>query len=336
MSAFDHPWLGGIYGDDEIAAILSPEADLKRMLQIEAAWSRALGAEDIAREVEGFALAPSDLRDGTARDGVPVPDLVRRIRAHVSEPKRVHTGLTSQDVIDTSTVLALREAFAIFGARLTTLEEALRACASAQTGQEVMAQTRMQPALPTTADRMIGLWAAPLPDLSAQLHVAQTYWPVQWGGPIGQRDVPDAEAVGHAFADGLGLKDPGEAWHTDRTVMVDAAGLMSKITGALGKIGQDVALMASRGDIVLSGGGGSSAMPHKQNPVLAETLVTLARYNAVALGGVHQALVHEQHRSGAAWGLEHLILPDMLRSTGASLLRAHALLGRIERIGSPA
>jgi 3-carboxy-cis,cis-muconate cycloisomerase len=61
------------------------------------------------------------------------------------------------------------------------------------------------------------------------------------------------------------------------------------VTGALGKIGQDVALMAQNGSArSRSGGGGSSAMAHKQNPVKAEVLVTLARFNAVQVGGLHQ------------------------------------------------
>ena len=70
------------------------------------------------------------------------------------------------------------------------------------------------------------------------------------------------------------------------------------------------------GEIELSGAGGSSAMAHKQNPVLAEVLVTLARFNAVQVSGLHQALVHEQERSGAAWTLEWMILPQMLNATG--------------------
>ena len=72
----------------------------------------------------------------------------------------------------------------------------------------------------------------------------------------------------------------------------------------LGKFGQDIALMAQAGDeLQRAGGGSSSAMAHKRNPIDAEMLVTLARYNAVQLSGMHHALIHEQDRSGAAWTL---------------------------------
>ena len=106
------------------------------------------------------------------------------------------------------------------------------------------------------------------------------------------------------------------------------------MTGSLGKFGADVALLAQAGDeIKLSGGGRSSAMPHKSNPVGAEILVTLARFNAVLLSGMHQSLVHEQERSGAAWTLEWMMLPQMAVAAGASLRTALELIGQIEGLG---
>jgi 3-carboxy-cis,cis-muconate cycloisomerase len=110
---------------------------------------------------------------------------------------------------------------------------------------------------------------------------------------------------------------------------------LSLITGSLGKIGQDIALLAQDGEeIELAGGGGSSAMAHKQNPVAAETLVSLARFNATQLSGIHQALIHEQERSGGAWTLEWLILPQMVMSTAASLRLAQEVTGNIRQLGT--
>ena len=74
-------------------------------------------------------------------------------------------------------------------------------------------------------------------------------------------------------------------------------------------------------------------MPHKQNPVLAELLVTLARFNATQVSAMHQALVHEQERSGAAWSLEWMILPQMVQATGRALTAARTLVDSIDRIG---
>ena len=96
--------------------------------------------------------------------------------------------------------------------------------------------------------------------------------------------------------------------------------------------------MAQQGldEITLKGGGGSSAMPHKQNPVLAELLVTLARFTAGQNGIMGQALIHEQERSGTAWALEWMVLPQMTMATGCATHSALKLLDSITGIGTPA
>ena len=158
---------------------------------------------------------------------------------------------------------------------------------------------------------------------------------VQFGGAAGTLEKlgDKGPAVRAALAAKLGLGDAPQ-WHSQRDALAEFAGWLSLVTGSLGKFGQDIALMAQAGtEIELSGGGGSSAMPHKQNPVKAEVLVALARFNATQLSGMHQALVHEQERSGAAWTLEWLLLPQMAVATAAALRLAAELAGQIESLG---
>ena len=76
-------------------------------------------------------------------------------------------------------------------------------------------------------------------------------------------------------------------------------------------------------------------MPHKQNPVFAELLVTFAHFNAAQLANIHTAMMHEQERSGSAWTLEWLVIPQMTVTTGAALRTALALCGSIMRLGPP-
>lgn len=94
-------------------------------------------------------------------------------------------------------------------------------------------------------------------------------------------------------------------------------------------------LMAQQGldEIALRGAGRSSAMPHKNKPILAETLITLARYNAVQLAGLNVAGLHEQERSGSAWALEWMVLPSMRQTTGPALILAQQLCVSIDRLG---
>jgi 3-carboxy-cis,cis-muconate cycloisomerase len=173
-----------------------------------------------------------------------------------------------------------------------------------------------------------------LPIIADRLN--ETAFPLQFGGAAGTLDklADKAGTVRATLAKNLGLSDLPQ-WQSQRAVIADLAHLLSLVTGSLGKFGQDIALLAQSGaEIALSGGGGSSAMPHKQNPVNAETLVSLARFNAVQLSGIHQSMVHEQERSGAAWTLEWMILPQMVIACGASLRLASTLAGQIKRLGT--
>ncbi|RUW73136.1 3-carboxy-cis,cis-muconate cycloisomerase, partial [Mesorhizobium sp. M1E.F.Ca.ET.063.01.1.1] len=267
-----------------------------------------------------------------------VPELVRQLRAAVGEPhgEFVHLGATSQDVIDTSLMLRLRQAVEHIGLLLSENIVRLAGLEEEFGGRALMAVTRMQPAIPITAADRIVSWRAPLERHQHRLkEQSDRLLVVQFGGAAGILDKlgGKAPAVRAALAAKLGLADAPQ-WHSQRDALAEFAGWLSLVAGSLGKFGQDIALMAQgESDIKLAGAGGSSAMPHKQNPVKAEALVALARFSATQLSGVHQALVHEQERSGAAWTLEWLILPQMVVATAAALRLAAELAGRIESIG---
>jgi 3-carboxy-cis,cis-muconate cycloisomerase len=161
---------------------------------------------------------------------------------------------------------------------------------------------------------------------------------VQIGGAAGDRKALGykADDVVGEVAKSLGLAPTDKAWHAMREGVADYASFLSLVTGSLGKIGQDIVLMSQQGinEITLSGGGGSSAMPHKQNPVAAELLVTLARFNATQVSAMHHAMIHEQERSGAAWSLEWMILPQMAMATARALAVALDLTQNVTRIGA--
>jgi 3-carboxy-cis,cis-muconate cycloisomerase len=347
ISPFDHPLLAGLLGDAEMAALLGIEAELAAMLRFEAALAEAeaeLGlvpAESgsaIAGTLAGFRSDIEALGGGTARDGVVVPELVRQIRQAVGEPhsNHVHFGATSQDVVDTAMVLRAGACLDLLEARLAALASDFGDLAHRLGDRPLTGRTRMQAAIPIRAGDRIESWRAPiLRHLERLQAVRSSLAVVQFGGAAGTLDGfgDKGPALRSALAARLGLADAPQ-WQSQRDRFADLAGWLSLVTGTLGKFGQDVALMAQAGEVELAGGGSSSAMAHKRNPVAAEMLVTLARYNAVQLSGMHHALVHEQERSGAAWTLEWMILPQMLMSAGASTRLAITLIGRIEAMGS--
>lgn len=348
---FDDPVLRGLFGDAEAAAIWSSERQVAHMLAFESAFTRALGqtgiiagemAVDVAVRIETFRPDIGDLRAGAGRDGVPVPALVAQLKPLAGEsPGAVHSGATSQDVVDTALALTLADFNPVVRDRLVGLSDAVGGLSERFGDNALMGRTRMQAALPITVADRLRSWSGPLKAHMAHLDRLRPEVEIlQLGGAVGNRAAlePHAAEIARAMATRLGLGNPPEAWHTTRGALVAYAGLLSAISGSLGKMGQDVCLMTQQGvdDCRLSGGGGSSAMPHKQNPVLAELLVTLARFNAAQVSGMHHALVHEQERSGAAWTLEWMILPQMALATARGLSAAMALCDRTAWIGQGA
>lgn len=345
----DHPWFNGLFADPDTATLWAPAQQLTHMLAFEAAYTRALGhvgrvpSEDaarISRQIEAFEPDMDGLSIGTAQDGVVVPAMVVQLRAGIdADPAAIHTGATSQDAIDTALALTLRDFNIALEVHLDNVSRAFAQLAD-QFGQRcIMGRTRMQAALSITVADRLASWSQPLEHHRDRLQrVRPIVECLQLGGAVGDRSAmaPHGEKIAALMAKDLRLENPAGAWHAMRDGLVDYANLLSLISGTLGKFGQDICLMAQQGidEVTLEGGGGSSAMPHKQNPILAELLVTLARFNATQISGMHHSMIHEQERSGSAWGLEWMILPQMAQATARSLSASTEICTQITSLGS--
>ncbi|SFR45345.1 3-carboxy-cis,cis-muconate cycloisomerase [Litoreibacter janthinus] len=346
---FDHPFLGGLFGDRDAAQIWNPERQITHMLAFEAAYTRALGrvgkldavtAEKTAQQIETSEPDMFALNSGTASDGVVVPALVAQLKGAIGgDPASIHEGTTSQDVIDTALALTLRDFNDLLGVKLEELCGAFDRLEVQFGTRTIIGRTRMQAAIPITLAGRLSTWAYPVERHRQRLaRLRPAVERLQLGSAAGDRAAlaPHADEIARSMADQLGLQNPELVWHAIRDDLADYANLLSLMTGSLGKFGQDICLMAQQGidEVTLAGGGSSSAMPHKQNPILAELLVTLARFNATQVAGMHHALVHEQERSGSAWALEWMILPQMAQATARSLAAATEICGKITSIGT--
>ncbi len=340
--------MGNLLQDQQIAEEFSAAVFIAHMLQFERAWTEALKTTgtvdeadaDIALQaIDGFTPDIDALGKASEVDGLPVPELVRQLRSGLPESAQaaIHTGATSQDIVDTSMALTACKALKIFEQRTNVLLDCLNDLTARFADNPIMGRTRMQAALPITAGNRIQSWRAPLAAHTDQLsNLIDEVGIVQVGGPVGLRVTrgKSDEKMAACVAKSLKLQ-LSSVWHTDRTVMLDIGHWLTKLTGTLGKVGQDIALMAQQGidEISLDGAGGSSAMPHKQNPIRAEMLVSVARVVAGQQGILAQCMIHEQERSGAAWAIEWMTLPAMFEATGASLNNAEHLLRQVQHIG---
>jgi 3-carboxy-cis,cis-muconate cycloisomerase len=336
--------LSALAGDAEIEALLADAAQIAAMVSVELALASASAeaglisaeaADAIAAAAAGFEPDMDGLAEGMERDGVVVPALVGQLRTRVAEPYReaLHRGATSQDIIDTALMVQTGPILDIIAARLAALIDALAGLKAAHGGKTLMAHTRMQAALPTDWGAKLDSWLEPLQRYFRTIEqMRPSLLVVQLGGPVGDRASFDGkgDAIAALLAQRLGL-GVARPWHTVRDPLVALTGTLALLTGTLGKIGADIALLSQTEvqALTLAEGGGSSSMAHKSNPVAAEILVALARQNAGLAGTMQQAMVHEYERSGAAWALEWLTLPAMFVATGASLRLALRICGQI-------
>ncbi|MDJ0614981.1 MAG: lyase family protein, partial [Rhizobiaceae bacterium] len=241
-----------------------------------------------------------------------------------------HKDTTSQDVIDTSLMLRMKTAVEWIAQDCVEVLSGLQQLKDEIGNRELSARTRMQAALPfTLADRIEG-WQEPIKSLYGD---KPDYFPLQLGGPIGMmhKREPQWKDLVRLLAEDLELAPIARPWHTDRQPLVNLCSWMVALSTALGKMGQDITLMVQNGidELGLKGGGSSSAMPHKNNPVLAETLVAIAQYNAGQMGLVHTAALHEQERSGISWTLEFMTIPQIVLACAGSVQIARKLITQL-------
>jgi 3-carboxy-cis,cis-muconate cycloisomerase len=329
-----------LWHDVEISTLFSAEAEIASVLRYETALAEAQAeigllnadaATAISNACSQFKPDLMLLQTAIARDGLAVPELIGQLRQALPQQysDKLHFHATSQDAIDTTTILACGAALSIMELRLLGVVEQL-ATLSAQSGDvKQMARTRFQRALPITVAERLGAWVVSLRYSIEQLATLRSQClMLQIGGPIGTDPSPWAEALARR----LGLAAPTASWQTARGRIVQIGTWAAVVSGSLGKIGADIALMAQNeiAEVEIAGGGTSSAMTHKSNPVAAEILVALARYNATLIAGLHQSMVHEQERSGSAWTLEWIVLPQMLECTGAALRHTRDLFNRVK------
>ena len=346
LSPLDSALTGGLLSDAELAARFDDAAQIRAMLEVEAALALVeakagvipdAAAGRIAEVARALEIDPVALAAGTAKDGIPVPALVEQLRRAVGADAApfVHWGATSQDIMDTGLVLRLRGALEDLAGRLDALIAALAAQAEAHRGTVMAARTRAQQATPTTLGLKIATWLAPLTRHRERLaELRPRLLVVQFGGASGNLAALGDKGVEamEALAAELDLAAPPLPWHTQRDGLSELAGWLSLASASLGKIGGDLVLLAQSevGEVRAGAAGGSSTMPQKANPVGAETLVALTRFNAGLLAVMHQAMPQPQERDGVGWTLEWLTLPQMAVATGAALRHAQNLIDSLD------
>jgi 3-carboxy-cis,cis-muconate cycloisomerase len=319
---------------------------LQALLDVEAALARAAERAGLAAAGTGAAVTAAaraerfdvaEIGRQAALTGNPVPALVRALSALLPSGQQaaVHVGATSQDIIDTAVMLLARRGLAVIGADLTTAAGKAAELARANAGTVMAGRTLLQQAVPVTFGLVAAGWLTAIDEARRELDwFAASRLAVQYGGASGTLASlgTSGPAVAALLADELGLAEPVLPWHTDRLRIVQLAAALAGVCAALGKVARDVTLLAQTEVAEVAEGshdprhGGSSAMPHKRNPVASVLVLGCARRAPGLLATLAAAAEQEHQRAAGAWHAEWETLSDLLRLTGSAASWSASLL----------
>ncbi|MFJ6836354.1 3-carboxy-cis,cis-muconate cycloisomerase [Streptomyces sp. NPDC091209] len=315
----------------------SDTAYLRALLDAEAALTRAQSALGLVPAEAATAVtfaaggADFDLASIALRargGGNPVIPLVADLTAAVAAEfgPYVHRGATSQDILDSAAMLVAARTLDLVLSDLDRTGRALARLAAEHRDTVLPGRTLTQHAVPTTFGLKAAGWRSLVLDARDRLHAVRSALPAQLGGAAGTLaaftafGADDTRALTAAYARELGLAEPALPWHTLRTPIADLAGALAFTAGALGKTAVDV-LTLSRTEIAElaeGAGGGSSAMPHKANPVRATLVAAAARRAPLLAATLYGAMAAEDERPAGAWHAEWEPLRDLLRLVGGA------------------
>ena len=339
----DGPILGALYGSDAMRAVFDERAYFQRMLDVEAALARVqarLGIipADAAPAIEAAArfenLDPAELAASARNVGYPVVGLVAGLsRAAGSAGGWTHWGATTQDIMDTATVLQVREGLALIRLELLGLLRALCDQAGRHRGTVMAGRTHLQQALPTSFGLKCAVWAAPLPGHVARLdQAAARVAQVEFAGAAGTLASLGGQgiAVMEGLAAELGLAAPAAPWHVCREALAEVVAFLGIVCGTLSKIATDIILLSQTevGEVAepyVSGRGSSSTMPQKRNPIASEYILAASRGVQALVPLMLGAMAQDHERATGPWQAEALAVPQAFVLTHGALLQARAI-----------
>jgi 3-carboxy-cis,cis-muconate cycloisomerase len=340
---FHYDALDHIYSDGEC---------VQSMLIFEAALARAearagILTEPVARaigakcRVEHFDIA--ELKRMAASAGNAAIPIIKQLTELVAAEDKaaagfVHWGATSQDAVDTGSVLQLRRALELVDQDLGRMSGELRTIVELYRETPIVARTWMQQAMPTTFGFMVAGWLdAILRQRQRLAELRPRVLVLQFGGAVGTLAAFSGRGleVAKALTDELHLPLPEMAWHSHRDRMAEVAAFLGLCMGTLGKIARDISLLMQTEIAELSepagpGRGGSSTMPHKRNPVTCAVVLAAAVRVPGLVSTMLAAMVQEEERGLGGWQAEWETLPEIVCLTGGALHHLAKMLPGME------
>lgn len=341
---------GAGFSAPDIAAIFSDRSRVRIWFAVEAALAAAqaeLGMipAEAAAEIERRAAEHEQVDlDAIGREiSATAHPLVPAIRALAARcdgdaGEYVHYGATTQDVMDTTLVLMVREAWPLLLADLRAIRDELAAAARAHRDTVMVGRTHAQQALPVTYGYKLAIWVDEIDrHLERCAEAEPRIFVGNLAGAVGTMASfgPQGVEMQRRTLARLGLGAPRICWHSSRDRIGEMAWLFVQISATLGKIANEICnLQRPEIDELREphhhGKVGSSTMPHKRNPASVELAIALSRLVRGLAVPLSDALFQEHERDAAPLRIELAALPDAVVYCGALLRLMRGIVAGME------
>ena len=343
-TVFDSGIFRDAFGAPAMRAVFRDEAMIARYVEVEVALAAAEAkvgvipkdaAQSIGRLARADAIDIARLKAETDLVGYPIVGLVHQLAKQCGDAGRyLHWGATTQDIMDTATVLQVRDALTLVDADLAALDMALAALAAKHRDTVMAGRTHMQHALPVTFGHKAAVWLGMivrhrerLAQLKPRVLVGQFAGAAGTLASLGDKGL----AVHDALMVELDLGRPSTPWHVARDGLAEAVSLLGLITGTLAKIATDVMLLMQTEvgeafEPFVQGRGASSTMPQKRNPISCELILAAAKVVRQHAGLMLDAMASDHERATGPWHLEWVAIPEAFIATSGALRHARFML----------
>jgi 3-carboxy-cis,cis-muconate cycloisomerase len=343
--------LDGFFRSPAVEPLFTDTAAIQSILNFEAALARAQARAGLIPEQFAATIASScraelfdlptlaEAMPSAGNLAIPLLKQLTAIVARISPDasRHVHFGATSQDALDTGLVLQARSATRVLQADLEKILSSLAEITSTHRKTLLVSRTWLQHALPTTFGFITAGWLdACLRHRERLNKLLEHSLVLQFGGAAGTlAALRDRGAqVAALLAEELAIPLPRIPWHPQRERIAEVATAYGLVSGTFAKIARDLSLhmqteVAELSEPTATGRGGSSTMPHKQNPVACAAILASTSRIPPLVAAILSVLSGEYHRSLGPWQSEWETLPEIVRLTAGASHQLAALLPRL-------
>ncbi|KAJ4249153.1 hypothetical protein NW762_012488 [Fusarium torreyae] len=345
-SAIDSVLFRDMFGTEEIRQVFSDESYIRHCVNVETALARAQAKAsvipaDAAKAITSLSDPKKIDYDRLAKEtdivGYPILPLIRQLSAMCGDAgKYLHWGATTQDIMDTASVMQMDKGLSIVEKKLDSVIEVL-AKLSAQHKDALMAgRTHLQHALPVTFGYKCAVWLSGLQRSRERLQqLRPRCLLVQYGGAAGTLaslgNGNEGIVVRKNLAEETGLHDPSITWHVARDGVAEVVNTLAVIGGTLGKVALDLIIMSSNelGEVMepfVPHRGASSTMPQKRNPISSELMLAASKILRANAGLALEGMVVDFERASGPWHLEWVAIPESFVIAVGALHQAEFVL----------